>query len=323
MPIPRWEQDASSVVDRALNGAPLKLCVKTRDETDMLSSWIEHHAKIVGYENLLVADNGSTDPRTLELYERYRDRVNIFSFNGNHNEIHWHPRFAALFAVIKRTSHYFAFIDADERLIWSDATRWVADHTITDMVLRAEGIVPTTWLINTLNRYEQFTLLNTEGSGDFTRNLRWGKPIMPARLVGTGPGIHTIQTLPNPVSAALGTELFLLHFTQFPEQRIGVNLRKLASRKLIAGNETPEDVLAMKFAETDDSAPLRFQREIAAMLAILNGTKPREDGLGTVTLETGGGLRFSDDATRQKFEDYVARGPDTIAEMFAAPPASG
>lgn len=316
MPVPAWEQEANTIADRLSRPASLRLCVKTKDETDMLAGWIEHHAGIVGLENLIVADNCSTDPRTLEIYRSYGESLCVFGFPGEHNQIHWHPRFAPLFEAIRQSTRYFAFIDVDERLIHCDGTRWRADGSIVERIEGCDGIVPTTWLINEVNRHDRFTLLSTEGHDDLAPNLRWGKPLMPARLAGTQPGIHTSQLAPHHVTTMVGTTLFLLHLTQFPAQRIAVNLRKLASRGLIAGDERPEAILTMDFSGLEDVTPARFQEEIAAMLAILDDPARGEAHTGTLDLLPNGDVQFSDAATRDRFLEYLARGPALIEAMF-------
>ena len=41
-----------------------------RDETVMLHAWVRYHAHLVGFEGLVLYDNGSTDPQTAAILER-------------------------------------------------------------------------------------------------------------------------------------------------------------------------------------------------------------------------------------------------------------
>ena len=112
MPIYNWDSDRDQIISRLRSRAVLKLCVKTLDEPLLIEGWIRHHANIVGPENLIIADNGSTHSDTLNAYTKFGEAATIFRFGGPHNDIHWHPRFNDLFSVIRETSDYFSFIDA-------------------------------------------------------------------------------------------------------------------------------------------------------------------------------------------------------------------
>lgn len=45
-----------------------------RNERELLAPWIEYHAALCGIENIHIFDNGSDDPETLGILERYRSR---------------------------------------------------------------------------------------------------------------------------------------------------------------------------------------------------------------------------------------------------------
>ncbi len=61
MPFYRWDSDRDQILNRLRSKATLKICVKLVDEPLLIEDWIDHHARIVGIENLIIADNGSTD----------------------------------------------------------------------------------------------------------------------------------------------------------------------------------------------------------------------------------------------------------------------
>ena len=133
--------------------------------------------------------------------------------------------------MVKETCQYFSFIDADERLVLLRENIWIADNSIvTKLVSKPEGgIIPTTWLINSLNCSDTFDLLDTKSRPRLENNLKWGKPILPSKLVGIQPGMHNVQFSHFPFSTEFGVNFFLLHYTQFPENRISVNRNKLIS----------------------------------------------------------------------------------------------
>ena len=178
-----WERDKSEILRKLSSPAPLKLCVKTLNEPSLIEGWIRHHAAIVGPENLIIADNASTDPDALRVYESHSEAVTIFQFEGPHNQIHWHPRFADLFRCIKDTCRYFSFVDVDERLVWIDVDSWCADRSLVDQLgaFHAVGIIPATWLINKMNVEDTFTLLDQHHVPVLENNLRWGSLYFPRR----------------------------------------------------------------------------------------------------------------------------------------------
>jgi hypothetical protein len=51
-----------------------KVVLVTRDEYDIVDDFFDYHARLVGAENMYIVDNGSTDFRVLEAYDRFRAR---------------------------------------------------------------------------------------------------------------------------------------------------------------------------------------------------------------------------------------------------------
>jgi hypothetical protein len=190
MPVLQWDKDQSEILNRLQTRSKLKICCKTLSEPEFVQDWIRHHSAIVGPENLIIADNGSPDAATLEVYGRFASDITIFQFSGSHNDIHWHPRFQPLFDRLKETVDFFSFIDVDERLVWVDHDSWSADGRIVDHLQENGAIYPATWLINAIGSVNHFTLLDTERRRIFSNNLKWGKPIFPAELIAAQSGIH-------------------------------------------------------------------------------------------------------------------------------------
>jgi len=321
MPIYNWDTDKVTIVDKLRsNASVLKLCVKVLDEPLLMESWIQHHARIVGLENLVIADNGSTDPVMLSTYRKYCDLSTIFRFDAPHNQIHWHPRFREFFDVINETCRYFSFVDVDEKLVWIDERSWIADKSIVERMHGnpVDGIIPTTWLINMQDSFDTFSLLDTHFSSTFTNNLKWGKPILPAKLVGVQDGIHNAQFDRFTFSTTFGVNLFLLHFTQLPARRISVNRNKLISRSIVSKNETSENIMAMDFAHHADKSALTLVNEMKRMAAILTGNAGKYSISSShyVKLENDGTIRYSEDGTRQELASFLASGDALIRDIF-------
>ena len=325
MPVYEWEADKEQILARIKIPATLKICVKLLDEPLLIESWIQHHAKIIGFENLIIADNGSTDPATLEIYAKYAALATIFRFAGPHNEIHWHPRFADLFAVIRQSCKYFSFVDVDERLIFLKPDAWTADSSIVEMLAEEQetGIIPATWLINTLNGVDTFTLLDSESRPNLINNLKWGKPIFRASLAGSQGGIHNIQNVRDGVCDRYGTSFVLLHFTQFPERRIAVNRNKLISRGVVDRSKSIDDIALLNltdFEDRPDKSFFRFVTEIRKMREIIAAGNdavlpPVADFL---KLESDGSILYSNDDVRASLSDFISHGVAKIERTFHA-----
>jgi hypothetical protein len=317
MSILQWDKDQTEILSRLQSHAKFKICCKTLSEPEFVQDWIRHHSAIVGPENLIIADNGSSDPATLDVYRRVASGITIFQFSGSHNDIHWHPRFRALFDRLKETVEFFSFIDVDERLVWIDRDGWLADRRIVDHLRENGAIYPVTWLINAIGSVDRFTLLDTERRRIFSNNLKWGKPILPPELIAAQSGIHNIQYAGSRFSVNDGSKLFLLHLTQFPEQRIAANVRKLANRRLIDHSTDPEAIPTMDFSSHPDPTVLRFQREVAEMIAYLKGDRAIPDReTEYLELDEGGAVTFSNADARATFSNFVDDRPAIIAEMF-------
>jgi hypothetical protein len=317
MAVLHWDKNQSEILDRLQNRSKLKICCKTLSEPDFIKDWIRHHSSIVGPENLIVADNGSSDAATLEVYYRLDSEITVFQFSGSHNDIHWHPRFRPLFDRLKQTVDFFSFIDVDERLVWIDHERWSADNRIVDSLDDPSVIYPTTWLINSIGRMNRFTLLDTEHRRILSNNLKWGKPILPRELIAAQPGIHNVQYASSKFSGVGSNNLFLLHLTQFPEQRIAANVRKLANRNLVDHSIDPMLIPTMDFSSHPDPTVLRFQREIAEMFAYLSGDQAipnREHEF--IELREAGMVTYSNAEANKIFTKFIDDGSTISTELF-------
>jgi hypothetical protein len=317
MSVLQWDKDQIEILDRLQNRSKFKICCKTLSDPEFVRDWIRHHSAIVGPENLIIADNGSSDAATLDVYRRVASDITIFQFSGSHNDIHWHPRFQPLFDRLKETVKFFSFIDVDERLVWIDHDRWFADGRILDHLQEPGAIYPATWLINAIGSVTRFTLLDTERRRIFSNNLKWGKPIFPPEVIAAQSGIHNIQYAGNRFSVSCGSKLFLLHLTQFPDQRIAANVRKLANRRLVDHSIDPEAIPAMNFSNHPDPTVLRFQKEVVEMIAYLKGdrTIPNSE-TEFIELGEGGAVIFSNAEARATFSEFIDDGAAIITEMF-------
>ncbi|MGG5819316.1 hypothetical protein [Falsiroseomonas sp. HW251] len=267
MPILDWETGAAAISDRLRDPATLRICVKVRDEPALLRSWIEHHAPIVGAGNLIIADNDSQMPEALEIYDTMDKSIVAFRYRGPHNDIHGHGRFDPLFETLRNSTRFVLFADVDERLVRIGTDGWNANAGITEHVAsrRADRIVFVPWLVNCLGAMHAFSIPCDAANGVKAHEMRMGKPILPGRFVGRHSFIHNFQYGDFACGNETINDLFLLHLTQFPEQRIRANMKKLVSRGVIGPEVDVADLLRMHFAALPDQSFMPLVNEIRWM----------------------------------------------------------
>jgi hypothetical protein len=219
--------------------------------------------------------------------------------------------------VLRETVDLFSIFDVDERLIWIADNGWLADKQIVARLEETGAIYPTTWLINAIGSASRFTLLDTERRPGLSNNLKWGKPILPPPLIGLQAGIHNIQYAGRQFSTTCASSLFLLHLTQFPEQRIAANVKKLVNRGLVEPSISPEAIASMDFSAYPDKTVLRFQGEIAEMIAYLKGDRSIAScETEWLELAEDGAIKYSSEAARATLLKHIEEGAATIENTF-------
>lgn len=88
------------------------------DEGRLLQSWIEHHASIFGFNNLVVIDNGSTDSLTLQILNKaVSNGVKVFHFPGNSSFENKGKLVPAVMSGFRDQIDWFLPVDVDEFLV--------------------------------------------------------------------------------------------------------------------------------------------------------------------------------------------------------------
>lgn len=118
----------------------IKIFTMQKNESDILRQWIEHHSKIVGYKNLYIIDNLSTD-NSIDILKEYKNKgVNVYlnyrdySKKGNY-----------LLSLAKKINHiekfkYFIPIDIDEFIILHENNKYINNpELIKTEILKYNG----------------------------------------------------------------------------------------------------------------------------------------------------------------------------------------
>jgi glycosyltransferase involved in cell wall biosynthesis len=305
-----WENAHDQISQRiATSRGFLKIILKTLDESSLLESWIEHHRRIVGLSNIIIADNGSTDLDVLSIYEKYFPDLLVFQFEGFHNFIHDRKLFPQLYEALAASSEYILFLDSDERLIRIDGDASFSDTSIVDEIRRRKpaAAIPTTWLFNASSSTEVFSI----GSHIkyLTNNLKWGKPIRRSSISLPGPLIHNYQFPASVFADNHASNLFLLHLVNYSrEQRLKANRNKLIARGFADRTMTYDEIVSLLKMESNDQTIDRCVREMRLLLDDDIG-----DGSSTyfsvpsqhMQIAGNGDVKFAGDAERALFRSYM------------------
>ncbi|MGQ0618890.1 MAG: glycosyltransferase family 2 protein [Panacagrimonas sp.] len=304
-----WDSDTPAAA-RAIRSrrATFKILLKTRDDPYFLDRWIQHHARIVGLDNLIVFDNGSTDPAVAEILDRYAPDLLVIRFTGLHNRVHHVNRFPKLYRALITSCRYFAFLDTDEFLSLIRGHQHYSSPLIVDYLdhFPAATTFPTTWLWCVPRFADVFPLL---GSPEHLANwVRWGKPILSTALPLRGFLNHNVQLPAHYFSNTIPAGLFTLHLAHLSaQQRVSVNVRKLIARGFCSAGEPIDQIVRRNLAEVTDSNVRLYVSEIKR----LHNT-PEPDaaaavvlGKGQIHLRPDGSVQFFGEAERFRLMEFL------------------
>jgi hypothetical protein len=306
--IPVWETDRAEICAQLERvRSPIKILLITRNESLFLERWIEHHARIVGLENLVIFDNMSVDPHVLSVYQRYRGRIQIARLKGHYATI-FHARAQAdLYRSLAKSSDYFLFIDTDEYLVAVENGNYVSDERVAAFVMRnsACDLFPTTWLWNVNWNATQFHCGTRPA--DLAKNLACGKPLIRASKHPSAYVNHNFQLGTRVFAPPFPSNLFLLHLARLdPRQRIATNLNKLVSDRFAKEGEDIESIAAR--VATMPPVAAGYVREIRESLAAIErgnaGDAPLDPGC--MEFRPDGSLSYYSDVERDLITNFIA-----------------
>ncbi|WP_020180014.1 hypothetical protein [Methylopila sp. M107] len=325
-----WPSDQDAICRKiAGRKAPMKVMLKTKNETTLLEKWVEHHARIVGHENLIIADNISDNSETLDLLRRLQTETTVFRFageNGVHASIHDRRIFRKLYSALSDSCEFYIFLDTDERLVWIEDDRWTADESVVQKIQESLpfGILPTAWPANFALSEDTFYYAATR---THDKNIiYYGKPIVSTSTKSYNKGnfIHNLS-FPTDMKPKFGSvNAFTLHLKHLdPEQRLRSNRNTLISHKRVHPDSSLEDIAAQNDAEVASGRrPFGHAQEIADILGMLSGVKNKtwgpSDKSHSFTLEPDGAIRYSSKQVRDRFRDFVRDGARHFGGLVAA-----
>lgn len=99
------------------NKSLLKILLKTKNEPHLIETWLLYHAKLVGWQNIIVFDNHSDDENVSNVYNKYRDSgLLLLTVDGFANKVNSYNEYKEFYELLFTTTEYFTVLDTDEFL---------------------------------------------------------------------------------------------------------------------------------------------------------------------------------------------------------------
>lgn len=291
----------------------LKILLKTKDDPYFLEPWIQHHAQIVGFENLIIFDNMSSNEQVKRIYARYQSQVAIARFEGHHDVWHDVAQSSQLYDALRSSCRFFVFLDTDELLVALTPDCHFEDDTLLEH-LNAHwnaDLLPATALAGIVGSRTRFRI-----GTDFHNlalGLAWGKPILRsvAELSGfINQNVHVPKRL---VGDVIHPGFFVLHLKNLiAQQRIDVNINKLIARGFAAPGESVESIVA-RAPSIDTIGDVAERSVIRLWVNELRQLNARVDGptttdslpRGCIDLLDDGRILFHGDVERRVLKSFL------------------
>jgi hypothetical protein len=283
-----WEHTKTEFCARIVkNKSPFKILLKTKDDPYFLESWIQHHARIVGLNNLIIFDNMSSNEQVRKTYEKYQFDIPIIQFEGNHNALHHAEAYPELYECLEQACQFYVFLDTDEFLTLIARDTYTCDERIVDFLQAHEGtrVFPASWLWNIAGSDTRFYI--GESLHCFGAHLAWGKPVLRSTVRFPRFVNHNINLDKWLFLGHLTPNLFVLHLARlFPQQRIETNFRKLIAAGFASPEDSLETILEKDVASVADrSDRIKIQDVVSELRELVNGSEAATTA--SATLEPG------------------------------------
>jgi hypothetical protein len=281
-----------------------KIVLKTKNETDLLENWFEHHLSIVGDLNIIVFDNGSTNKRTLEIYKKYRAKINLFGFHENHNLVHNTTYFSQFYQALRESSKFYTFIDADEFLYFTDGDSCIPDQEFITVLKNAsdETTFFGLWAANVPGNKDIFYISNS--SNTYTSNLKGGKPIISSKFDVKGFINHNIQLYENNSFIKPSGGVLVCHLNMFDKNRREmINIEKILAHKFVKNISDIDNIISDNDLSGLSGPVLVYIKEIIKCRTE-NWTPIEHPMLGCFKIHQDRSIEFSDEKSHKVLMDF-------------------
>lgn len=239
----QWPDDKAKICDQVRGDKRfLKLVTKVKNEGESLQDWLEFHTDAAQNYGIIIFDNGSTDELTWELYEQYRDHIQVFNFGVNHNLIHDVSVFSELYSSLRDSSDFYAFIDADEFVYFTDGVICTKKPLLNSSLPLDGSVYFGFWAINYPGNKDIFYI--SDVGNRFSASLKGGKPLLHSSVNIRGFVNHNVQLSEYMPEVIPRGGVIICHMTKLnKERRIKINRQKIMAHKLIETDKEIDEVL--------------------------------------------------------------------------------
>lgn len=291
------------------------------DEDELLAIWLEHYLSFLDPSEIIIADNNSTNPATLNIYERLDEQLVIFTYEsmpgkGDHDVVHSRSLYKDLYIALERSCSHYAFFDTDELLYYCTSERWSVDRSdiFRCLSLNYGKALPTFWL-DTLPGTKDKGRLGYQ-KNDIYNLIAWGKPILPSNCFPQGFLLHNCQYQAELFGHFTNQVLFLLHLKEYsPRQRLLASRRKLVSMGLATIDMDFRQIIELDYSDVvGQKNAQRFQAEISKILSseASNSNPALPDN--TIYFAANGAIQINQDATHDVYLDLFRESRTWIQE---------
>lgn len=316
----QWEESKRDLCARiARTTGVLKIVLKTKDDPYLLERWIDHHARIVGVENLIIFDNMSTDDEVRAIYDTYRTDVLIIRFGGFHNSLHDVSAFPELYACLRESTRFYTFIDTDEYLTLINDDRYYSDESIPAFLRGYDdtGIIPATWIYNIPGSTSMYAC-GTDGH-ILSQGLKWGKPVLNSAINIAGYINHNSQIDSGLYTGRIPNNIFLRHIANYsPRQRLAANRNKLVARKYVSADADIDSIGAMDISDMADYSIKHYVTEIRDLLKLdaKGFSPPGSLSSGQINLATNGNIEYFSDVEKTLLGNFLVPGNSYVRRIL-------
>jgi hypothetical protein len=318
-----WAKDKLAICrDISARKCKLVLILKTKDDPTFLKKWIDHHVSLSEDIQIVIADNGSSDPSVVDILNDLPAEIILFRYNEFHDFIHHRNRFSELYDAIAISAAHYAVIDTDEFLLSVDGNQVIKDGVGKALPQLKPGCAQALpWLPNVAGTDRAFVFGNSKTMCNL---LRYGKPILPSvppnpKTVDHGI-IHNAHVPRSWYAHHQIGGLFVLHLPQYStEQRLRANHNKLIARGVDLRGKSITEVSEFGNKEFKDHTVNRLINEIKVLMSGPYPTwipdKLAEDAL---MIDTDGQIKYGSEAGRNTFLNFLEHFQDLVGTYLGS-----
>jgi tetratricopeptide (TPR) repeat protein len=231
----------------------LKIALKVKDEAELIEKWIEYHASIVGYHNLIIVDCGSANEQYLNVLNKYKGKLLVLSFDKYYDSLHATQANPDFYEMLSNNCKYITVLDADE-FIFGYLNNTISSQNVLPILSGAEEeVYAGTWFPNITPPKTVGNAINWSQPIKFSleahhlkNGTNAGKSVMQSAIAlearHVGHNLHVKEVISYLRPSSFG-KIGILHLSEFePEINKSRSIKHLYAKGVIPPELPPEEV---------------------------------------------------------------------------------